>query len=146
MSPRPNLDLPVAPSPKLTELQENFAKIERDAEAARQQLEAAVEKAKANQRRLDALNRAVDDCADNLRRADEQHAAFKNAIGVMLTGVVDAWSRHHVNGSAGAMPSYADIIDYERAVADFPRVRAVLEKRLNEAQGNLTKFQKENDL
>jgi hypothetical protein len=147
MSPNPaHLELPVAPSPELTKLQQNFARIEADADAARRELEAAVEKAKANQRTLDALNRTVDDAADNLRRAAEQHVAFKNAVEVMLAGMADTWSRHHVDGSAGAMPDYSAIVMYERAIADFPRVRTTLEQKVAKAQAALTKFQTENNL
>lgn len=133
-------------TPELTRLEQNFAQIEREAEAARLELERAVAKAKQDQRTLEALNRSVDDAADNLRRADEQHAAFKNAINVMLEGMADTWARHHVDGSAGAMPDYSAIVAYERAVEHFPQVRALLQKRLSEAQNTLTKFQQDNKL
>jgi hypothetical protein len=147
MSPNPaSFDLPPVKTPELTRLEQNFAQIEREAEAARLELEQAVAKAKQDQRTLEGLNRSVDDAADNLRRADEQHAAFKNAITVMLTGMADTWSRHHVDGSAGAMPDYGAIVTYERAVADFPRVRAALEQKLAQAQNALSTFTKDNKL
>jgi chromosome segregation ATPase len=147
MSPNPNLlDLPVPPSPELTKLQENFAQIERDAEAARQKLEAAVEQAKANQRRLDALNRTVDDASDQLLRADEQLRQCKAAAAQIRNAMPAQWGTGHVDGSTYRPPDYSALVALDASIADFPRVRAALEQRLSEAQTNLTNFQRENNL
>ena len=132
------------PSPKVTQLQKNFEKIEADAAVARQALETAVAKQKEAQRTLANLQRQVDDAADNLLRADEQHAAFQNAITQMRAGMLNSWANHHADGSAGAMPDYRDIVAYQEAVADFPRVREHLAKQLSKAHDALRVFTKEN--
>jgi chromosome segregation ATPase len=132
------------PSPKVSELARNFERIEKDAAVARQALEAAVTKQKEAQRTLASLQRQVDDAADNLVRADGQHGAFANAIATMREGMLNSWAHHHMDGSAGAMPDYRDIVAYTEAVDDFPRVRAHLAKELATAQEALRKFTKEN--
>lgn len=134
------------PEAKLTELGASLQRIDAEHEQKRAQLEAEVARAKEIQRQLANLNRAVDDAADNIVRADEQNASFQSGLATMREGILSSWAKHHFDGSAGPLPDYSGITIYKEAVADFPRVREHLVAKLKDAETALSSFQRDNNL
>jgi hypothetical protein len=152
MQPHPNTDLhsrpfvTTPPPAPLSKLQQNIVRIEQEAEAKRVELETAVTHATRVQQRLSGLQRDCDNAADQLVRADAQHATFKNAVETVKEAMLGAWGKTtHIDGDA-TMPDYSHVAAFNEAIKDYARVRPYLQEQVAQAEAALRKFTTDNDL
>ena len=134
------------PAPSLSPIQQNIVRLEQEAAQKRAELDAALKNAQAIQRTLSGLQRDVDNCSDQLIRADGQNVTFKNAIETVKATFLEAWGKTtHIDGDT-TPPDYSHLAAFKEAIADYPRVRAHLQEKLTKAQALLTNFIKDNNL
>jgi chromosome segregation ATPase len=138
--------LPVDPAAKLTALGASIQAIDAEYEKKRAQLESEVAQAKELQRQLANLNRSVDDAAETLSRAESQSQQCQAAADQVREALLTSWGTGHADGTTDRPPSYAALVDLDAAVADFARIRSVLQQKLSTAQAALSDFSKKNQL
>jgi hypothetical protein len=70
-----------------------------------------------------------------------QHSYFQARLAQLLQGLPELWS--NPNASNNHVVRYDGVCECERAIKDFPRVRALLLDRLNLAEANLADCERE---
>ena len=117
------------------------ADAEQELIAKQAELEARALEASQLADQLASLHKSVDLYADQLVMADSQFAVFQNRVATLRTALLTVWGRVEYNGMTILdSQSYASLTAAENAIADYPRVRAHLAAKLDEAERALAKF------
>jgi hypothetical protein len=136
--------MPTSPSP-IQRLNDHLKEAQAELQTQQAELEAKERRARDLQVRHDTLSRSLELAEDRLHTAEaqfsilqHQHAGMEQVFGSRW-GLKDGW------GSVLPLPlsSYVEFMGIEAAIADYKRVRPLLQAAVTEAQGALQKFEQD---
>ncbi len=126
----------------IQKLNGNVERFKRETEQKKSELDQQLEKATRIQQRRDQLTSEIEVLTDELFYADTQFESFKARCLQLYGTMVEMWSGQTRGQLAErSVPDYAGIVVLEKAIADFPRVRSILEARVTEAEKRLHDFE-----
>jgi hypothetical protein len=134
--------VPVKLTSTATTLAQHVKQLEEEIATRSAELQQKQIKARLLQDRHSQLQSLVDNAADRLLIATNQNEFFKARRQELLNSMVEAWANPHKNRAV----DYSGILSCEKAIADFPRVQAILLDAVNLAEGNLAEWSRENNL
>jgi hypothetical protein len=92
------------------------------------------------QKTAEKLYRALDQAEKRLAAADQQCERLKSEAAYLCNVLGDSWGHTDVDGTALNPPVYSNLVSIEAAVADFPRVRKLLQSKVSLARSALREF------
>lgn len=141
-----NLPKPKVQTTNEQKLARSVEQLTADADAQQEESKLRILEAQGLQMQLSRLQLTADRAADALSNADSQFEQFQGAIVSIRAGFLQSWGKINGYGEVQPVPSYASLIDCERAVEDYPRVRKVLALQASEAALALSDFELEHNL
>jgi DNA repair exonuclease SbcCD ATPase subunit len=108
---------------------------QRQADAERQAIEARELEDEAER-----LQQELDQAEKRLATADQQCERLKSEAAYLCDVLGDNWGRTDVDGTALNPPVYSNLVSIEAAVADFLRVRKLLQSKVSLARTALREF------
>src|SRR5262245_8069132 len=117
----------------------------KDADEARLEAEAQIQRAEDLQCRLGTLNKAVDDCADVIAVGDEQNAGFLAAIVSIEASFTSSFGCRNGYGEVMNFPlgDVSTLIALRAACEEWKRIRPILVARAAKAAADLKAFEKQ---
>jgi chromosome segregation ATPase len=146
-----NYEVPAVPvaEPKAKPLSPNVAQLNESVRALEEEIsqkKAALDGKIATARRLrdeqQRLQSKVDLAMDELAVAESQHSYFQARLTQLLETLPMIWA--NPERSKNQVVRYDGVVEVRAAIADWPRVRAVLQDRVKSFEAELTNWAKNN--
>lgn len=127
------------------EASDEVRRLRTEADAKLAEADAKIETARQLQYELEQLQAKFDNAADRYERAEVQASGFEAALSGARNTILVCWGSSSSNPLL-ANPEYSAIAKLQAAIADWPRVKKILEADVKEAEAKLKFFQKAHGL